>query len=147
MVRSFLVLNAFICVMVLLFSLAPSSWADNPPIPVPDGKGDYRRCGVHKYWLVVENDQKNGLNGRISPDFPKNYESEDCRWPEKPNINAWPVVAKFEPESMLNAVQVNGVTMSLDDNNGNPWLMVRVSRDKVCFVRANSRYIKPSQQK
>jgi len=41
------------------------------------------------------------------------------------------------------AQQVNAVTITLDDNNVNPWLMVTIDFDKVCFVRANSRYIKP----
>ncbi len=146
MSKSFPVL-AIALFLLVLFSLPAASYADSSPIPVPDAKGDYRDCGVHRYWIVVEKDWENGLNGRVSPSFPKNYEAEDCTWPSKPDINKWPVVTRFLPETALTAGQVNGVTISLDDNRGNPWLMVTYGTDRVCFVRANSRYIKPMKVK
>ncbi len=113
-------------------------------LPVPDKNGDYisgTRSQV--YWIVVDTDYNNGLNGRLAANFPRNWEDINAKWPEDKNIGAWPVVARFHHGSVLNAARGNaGIIMQKDENN-KPWIMMQIDAERVCFVRANSKYIKP----
>lgn len=144
MPRSTPLLNGLFCVLLLLFILPTAVFADSvSKPPTQDKQGDYHHCRNQKYWIVVDQDWKNGFNGRLSSDFPSNWDDCDSRWPEKPDISSWPVVIKFFPDMLLNGCQGNCGTITIEDNKGNPWLMVRIGIDKICFVRANSRYIKP----
>ncbi|MHC9543584.1 MAG: hypothetical protein AB9903_29080 [Vulcanimicrobiota bacterium] len=144
MLKSLSILSACVFLTALIFLLSHASFADTAPRPpMPDEKGDYRNCRIHRYWLIVDKDRVNGLNGRLSPDFPKNWKSCDSQWPQNPAINEWPVVFKFHPDMVLRAALINSCMVMKDDNKGNPWLMVSVDINRICFVRANSRYIKP----
>jgi len=139
-----------VCLLLTAFLVitAQASMADiEPKPPMPDETGNYHHCRNQKYWIVVDQDWKNGLSGRLSPSFPKDWDSVKSRWPEKPDVNSWPTIICFYPGMILNGCQGNCGTITMEDRNGNPWLMVTIGIGKVCFVRANSRYIKPAQIK
>lgn len=118
-------------------------WAQNG-LPQPDKNGDFRDRFVHPYWIVTDTDS-GGLNGRLSPDFPINWEDCGAIWPKYPKISGWPVVIKFSSGMILNAVNGNCGMIRIDDENKKPWMMIRIDNDKICFVRSNIKYIKPVQ--
>ena len=110
-------------------------------LPVPDKNGDYVYATEHMVWKVVDPDP-NGLNGRLSPKFPQNWEDPRSKWPVM-NINQWPVVIKFQKGDRLIAIRGNRGVNIIKDTRGKPWLMVEYTELKPCFVRANSQFIKP----
>ncbi len=114
----------------------------NHPLPTPDANGDYMVPSNGKYWMVVDPDWDNGLNGRLTPEWPADWEHINVKWPQS-NVATWPVVARFFPGTVLNASWGNRGAISLKDHNGKPWLMIQISRDRYCFVRANKRFIQP----
>jgi hypothetical protein len=125
--------------LILSFFFISLSFASE--LPKADKNGDYKGRTLHRYWLVTDKDY-NGLNGRLSEDFPKDYESPRSVWP-KSNVAEWPVVAKFLPGTILNGRNGNVGIIFINDKNGNPWIMISIDMDKYCFVRANKKYIKP----
>jgi hypothetical protein len=83
-----------------------------------------------------------GLNGRLSPDFPTDWKNCGAQWPQS-DPGTWPVVARFYKGTILNATTGNLGVNFIKDSRGKNWIMVRISADKVCFVRANSKFLKP----
>jgi len=132
----------FCLIFILLFiSISFFPAAGEEELPLPDENGNYCGGTTHRHWIVVDKDF-NGLNGRLADNFPKDWEDPRSLWPGG-NIGQWPVVHRFYPGSILNACMGNRGIIFLNDDNGNPWIMISVSMDEVCFVRANSKYIKP----
>jgi len=133
-------------IMVVLFSIflctADCFSGGEGSLPVPDGKGDYWKRTTHRFWMVVDRDH-HGLNGRLSKEFPSNWEDPRSEWPKQMNIDEWPVVARFSRGSILNGTGGNMGIIFVKDIHGDSWMMVNTGINRICFVRANSRYIKP----
>lgn len=132
-----------LCVCGFLGILMPSSGWTMDPLPVPDKNGDYREYS--NYWIVVEDQRGSeiGFYGRLSAEFPERWYDLNAKWPEDKNIGAWPIVSEFMQGMILNGCCGNRGIIVLRDQNNKPWLMVRIDKNRVCFVRANSKYIKP----
>ncbi len=61
----------------------------------------------------------------------------------KHNVSQWPVVTVFRGERFLQAVTGNNANkIIIADTQGKPWLPISTGKGN-CFVRANSRFIKP----
>jgi hypothetical protein len=61
----------------------------------------------------------------------------------KHNVSQWAVVTAFRRGQRLQAVTGNNVNqIMIADSQGKPWLPVSTDEGN-CFVRANSRFIKP----
>lgn len=139
-----------ICITVFII-LTGSVFAEctcckyNEPFPKTDKNGDYILPFSHIYWEVADKDP-NGLNGRLSKDFPVNWNDARTKWPNS-NVAKWPVVARFGYGKVLNAVNGNRGINRMLDANGKPWLMIEISKGKYCFVRANKKYIVPVRMK
>jgi len=64
----------------------------------------------------------------------------------KHNVSQWPVVTAFRRGQRLQAVTGNnGNQIMIADSQGKPWLPVSTDKGN-CFVRANSRFIKPIRE-
>jgi len=131
---SFISILLFLCFSLISISIASEA------LPLANENGDYAKRTAHLYWIVVDTDPS-GLNGRLSPDFPSDWENPTIGWP-KMNIGQWPVVKRFAKGTILNGCMGNCGVLHYDVNN-KPWLMVSVGIKHICFVRANSKYIKP----
>ncbi len=122
--------------------------------PTANRQGDYtndKRGSFHQYWEVVDADTK-GLNCRMAKQFqgiPADgmEGAVDTFYRSRPNISAWTVVHKFPPRQKIEALSGNLANqLILLDNANSPWLAVRFIRGGKgmdCFVRANTRFIKP----
>lgn len=113
-------------------------------LPIPDKKtGDYARAS-HKYWQVVDPDPK-GLNCRMG-----SYTKEQIYNASntiKMDIFNWRVVGTLKREqSFENELGPAGFGI-IYDTQKKPWMFVdkvyAKGAPKHCFVRANSKYIKP----
>ena len=64
----------------------------------------------------------------------------------KHNVSQWPVVTAFRRGQRLQAVTGNNANqIMIADSQGKPWLPVSTDKGN-CFVRANSRFIKPIRE-
>lgn len=111
-------------------------------IPVCDSNGDYKGRSLHKYWQVVDKDRK-GLIGRSSKEWPVNWDYADANWPETSNVDQWPEAARFSPGAVLLAAAGNMGIILVYDAAKKPWLLISAGVGRVCFVRANSKFIMP----
>lgn len=125
----------------------------NPPAsatPVLNRQGDYVGSTSMGYmkWEVVDSDPR-GLNCRMKQEFqPVILDSMDL--PDgllkdyTADILSWNVVFSFSPGERLNAVIGNGRFNQIMrmDKQGRPWLGIRTWKGD-CFVRANSRFVRP----
>lgn len=115
--------------------------------PKPDKNGDYSPEALWLKWQVVDKDP-GGLNCRCSTDFPSNpVTAPSSSWP-KLNIQQWPVVETLKSGTELSTFFTNEGLSIVKDTGGKPWLLISIyDREKKqtfpCFVRANSRFIKP----
>lgn len=121
----------------------------NPP-PEADAQGNYRGVAValQQFWKVVDPDP-NGLNARLSPDFPGDVGDIRAEWPKTPP-DQWPVVERLPSGTFLRAVHGNRGAIILDGSDGQPWLLVSTTLDtrqwrsqRIFFVRLNRRYVQP----
>ena len=61
----------------------------------------------------------------------------------KQNVSQWPLVTVFRRGERLQAVTGNNANqITIADTHGKPWLPIPTGKGN-CFVRANSRFIKP----
>ena len=115
-------------------------------LPQPDAKGNYQGRYLHQYWMVVDPDPA-GFNGRLTPKWPANWDALDANWPDTRMIKPdWPVVVRFNRGRILRAMLGNTGLYFVRDGRGCSWLLVSAGTGKpgaVCFVRANSKFIKP----
>jgi hypothetical protein len=124
--------------VLTIFSLAPVAFAQTPQ---PDRYGDYynneapvkavRSRGSREagsLWQVVSA----GLNCRSAPG------------------TAQPIIQQFQRGDALQVEVYRGgadeVLLNAKDDNGRPWMLVRLAHAEACYVRANSRYIQPQAQ-
>ena len=141
-------LRKILLFILIIFCFSWSFSFSEEQLPQSDKNGDYGNRTTHIYWKVVDPDPE-GLNGRLADDFPADWEDIRASWPET-NVAQWPVVTKFSTGSILTACPGNCGIIFLKDKNGKSWLMVYrdpVKKSKVCFVRANVKYIKPVRGK
>lgn len=125
-------------------------------IPVTDKQGDYpvppvgARGNRHVHWLVVDSDSQ-GLNCRMAQRFRSFYVNAHNMPYElfarnKHNVSQWPILTTFQRGERLRAVNGNlNNQMTIADIQGKPWLPI-VTKQGHCFVRANSRFVKPIRE-
>jgi len=120
--------------------MTPATLAQGSTVQAnPDG--DYSRTD-HKQWVVVDSDPA-GLNCRWSDAMPDEWYAPDAQFPPM-NIRQWPVVARFEPGTILTANLTPAGFVLLYDDRYLPWLKVSIGKnDRICLVRANQRFIRP----
>jgi hypothetical protein len=107
----------------------------------PDARGNFPYRTLHRYWKVVDPDPA-GLNARLHPNFPGNYEDPRVTWPSG-DVRAWPVLRTFARGSLLAAVPGNVGMIIRHDSDQSPWLMVENPAGGICFVRAHKDFIRP----
>ena len=133
---------------VMTFFLTGPVMAQQTVLPAMDENGDFNGPTTHMYWKVTDSDPE-GLNGRLSYDFPLTFDNRGSHWPEM-DVVSWPVIRKFRKGTILTA-NTKMMGSIVKDTRGLPWLKVEIGAidtndaggDVVCFVRANSRYVVP----
>jgi len=109
-------------------------------LPKPDKNGDYSGDVTHRYWKVVDLGP-GGLNGRLSGKLARIWYEPGIKWPRL-NIGQWPVIRMFQRGTILIANGEPASYVTMNDENGKPWLSVNIGNKKVeaiCFVRANKK--------
>ncbi|MGL5065455.1 MAG: hypothetical protein ACRC62_36240 [Microcoleus sp.] len=125
-------------------------------IPVANSQGDYPvpaarvRGNRQVNWVVVDPDPR-GLNCRIAQRF-RSISVDSIDAPaelferNKHDVSQWPVVITFRRGQRLQAVTGNNANqIVITDTQGKPWLPILTDKGN-CFVRANSRFIKPIRE-
>lgn len=125
-------------------------------LPVANQQGDYtgllarRRGNRQVNWVVVDSDSQ-GLNCRMAQRF-RSISVDGLDAPDelfeknKHNVSQWPVVTVFRRGQRLEAVTGNNANqIMIADSNGKPWLPISTDKGN-CFVRANSRFVKPIRE-
>ncbi|WP_293333647.1 hypothetical protein [Microcoleus sp. CAWBG58] len=125
-------------------------------LPVANGQGDYtgllarQRGNRQVNWVVVDSDSQ-GLNCRMAQRF-RSISVDGVDAPDelfaknKHNVSQWPVVTTFRRGERLEAVTGNNANqIMIADSNGKPWLPISTDKGN-CFVRANSRFVKPVRE-
>ncbi len=115
-------------------------WAQ-PPLPKPYGGGEYwvRNENTWVEWEVCSAE----LSGRQTPQWPEDDQEPEALLHIDWLIGRWPVVSKFSKGTVLQACPdpVGGTIWK--DIDGASWLRVLRPEGGHCFVRANSKFIKP----
>ena len=122
-----------------LLATAPVRADVNPPKPTRGGD----------YWLRNENtwvewEVKTDLPGRLTPVWPSDFQSPGALLNMDWRIERWPVVHKFTKGERLKALPDVGGGVIMKDLDGSSWLRVQLEDGQICFVRANTRYVKPA---
>lgn len=125
-------------------------------LPVANGQGDYtgllarQRGNRQVNWVVVDSDSQ-GLNCRMAQKF-RSISVDALDAPDelfaknKHNVSQWPVVTTFRRGEGLQAVTGNNANqIMIADSQGKPWLPISTDKGN-CFVRANSRFVKPVRE-
>lgn len=117
--------------------------ADPAPRPKPLRGGDY--------WLRNENawmewEAASDLTGRLTPQWPADFQEPGALLEIDWRIERWPVVHKFAKGEHLQALPDAGGMVIMKDIDGSSWLRVKLENGQICFVRANSKFLKPSAQ-
>ena len=125
-------------------------------VPVANQQGDYpapparARGNRQVNWVVVDSDSQ-GLNCRMAKKF-RSFSVDGLDAPDelfernKHNVSQWPVVTTFRRGKRLQAVTGNNANqITIVDTQGKPWLPISTENGN-CFVRANSRFIKPIRE-
>ena len=122
-------------------------------IPAANQQGDYpvpaarQRGNRQVNWVVVDSDSQ-GLNCRMAQRFRSVSvdgidASAELFERNKHNVSQWPLLTVFRREERLQAVTGNNANqITIADPGGKPWLPISTGKGN-CFVRANSRFIKP----
>jgi hypothetical protein len=125
-------------------------------LPVANPQGDYpvpparQRGNRQVNWVVVDSDSQ-GLNCRMAQRF-RSISVDALDAPDelfeknKHNVSQWPVVTTFRRGKRLQAVTGNNANqIMISDSQGKPWLPISTDQGN-CFVRANSRFVKPVRE-
>ncbi len=125
-------------------------------VPVANQQGDYtgllarQRGNLQANWVVVDSDSQ-GLNCRMAQRF-RSVEinahniADEVFARNKHNVSQWPILTTFQRGERLRAVGGNlNNQMMIADIQGKPWLPI-VTKQGYCFVRANSRFVKPIRE-
>lgn len=124
----------------LLFTAIIPAQAE-PPVPKASSGGDYWIYNEDTWldWEVITKE----LVGRITPAWPENEQSPDALLKIDWLVPQWPVVARYPMGSRLRAVPDDCGGILIKDIDGGSWMKVEAPTGGFCFVRANSKYIKP----
>ena len=127
--------------MFLLFLLPALSLAQPVTPPKPFAGGDYwvRSENTWNEWEVTCNE----LSGHLSPAWPVNDEEPGALLNLDWRMGGWPVVIKYPKGQHLRARPDSVGGTMWKDFDGNTWLRVQNGDGQFCFVRANSRFLKP----
>ena len=114
-------------------------------LPKADSNGDYSGRTSHKNWIVVDPDPE-GVNCRWSETMPTSWYAPDTKLPAL-TISQWSVVRRFIKDTSSQNLTANAAPagfVTINDESGKPWLKVSIgSNDRICLVRANSKYVQP----
>lgn len=112
-----------------------------PPVPKPSSGGDYwiRNEDTWINWEVVVPD----LAGRLTPTWPEDEQSPGALLKVDWMVPKWPVVLTFHAGDRLLAIPDEGGGVLIKDIDGYNWMKVENPQGGFCFVRANSKYIRP----
>ena len=114
-------------------------------LPKANASGDYAGRTSHRFWVVVDPDPK-GVNCRWSSAMPANWYEPGAKLPLT-NIDQWSIVRSFKRNSVLKANITPAGFALLYDTRNKPWLKVSLgTKDQICLVRANSKFIQPFQK-
>jgi hypothetical protein len=125
-------------------------------LPVANQQGDYtgllarQRGNLQSNWVVVDSDSQ-GLNCRMAQRFRSFYVNahdmpDELFARNKHHVSQWQILTTFQRGERLRAVAGNlNNQMMIADIQGKPWLPI-VTKQGHCFVRANSRFIKPIRE-
>jgi hypothetical protein len=130
--------------LILTTSLALASLSftiSAQDLPRPNQYGDYTRTS-HTNWVVVDRDPR-GLNCRLHEDFPTDWFAPHAIYPRM-NVWTWNIVDRFVKGTHLLANISPAGFATMGDERNKPWLKVSIGdNEEICFVRANSTFIKP----
>lgn len=113
----------------------------SPPPPRAYSGGDYWvRC--ENTWLDWEVTSAQ-LNGHLTPVWPSNDEEPGALLNIDWQMQRWPVVARFTKGERLKARPDSVGGIMWKDLDGSSWMRVVLPDGQSCFVRANSRFVKP----
>jgi hypothetical protein len=114
-------------------------------LPKAGSNGDYSGKTSHQKWIVVDPDPE-GVNCRWSEAMPTSWYAPDTKLPAL-TISQWPVVRRFTKDTSSQNLTANTTPagfVTINDESGKPWLKVNIgSNDRICLVRANSKYVQP----
>lgn len=103
----------------------------------PDAKGDFSERTLHHYFEVIDPDPK-GLNARIPPGPP----IKGCDPLPNEEVSTWPVSTQLKKGTILFGVSDAWVGR-VQDREKRWWMHFRTLGGQECWVRANSRFIRP----
>ncbi|MEG4289277.1 hypothetical protein Q5692_33900 [Microcoleus sp. C2C3] len=121
-------------------------------IPAANQQGDYpvpaarQRGNRQVNWVVVDSDSQ-GLNCRMAQRFRSVSvdgidASAELFERNKHNVSQWLLLTVFRGERLQAVTGNNANKITIADPGGKPWLPIFTGKGN-CFVRANSRFIKP----
>jgi hypothetical protein len=85
------------------------------------------------------------LAGRLTPNWPADDRDPGALLKIDWLVPRWPVVATFSKGQRLRAVPDEGGGILIKDIDGSSWMKVETGTGGFCFVRANSKYVRPVQ--
>lgn len=123
--------------------LDSSSLISQLPLPKPRSNGDYPRS-PHQSWQTTPNSQ--GVACRMLGNF--TYEQlADPRNQRALNIEAWPIVGRFQAGQSFNIELGPAGFGVVYDTKRQPWIYVEKTNQagapSQCFIRANQRFVEP----
>ena len=124
---------------LLLFPALSLAQPVTPPKPFAGGDYWVRNENTWCEWEVTCNE----LSGHLSPAWPANDEEPGALLNLDWRMGGWPVVIKFPKGQHLKARPDSVGGSMWKDFDGNTWLRVQNGEGQFCFVRANSRFLKP----
>jgi hypothetical protein len=153
----FVIMKTEIRIVSLVVAGILAGWANLAlALPVANQQGDYPIATVRTRgnrqvnWVVVDSDAQ-GLNCRMAQRF-RSISVDSLNAPDelfvrnKHNVSQWAVVKTFRRGQRLEAVTGNNADqIMISDTQGKPWLPIDTGNGN-CFVRANSRFIKPIRE-
>lgn len=111
-------------------------------MPRPYSGGDYwvRNENTWYDWEVTAPE----LVGRLPADWPVDDEVAGALLHIDWAVQRWPVVARFQKGQRLRIKPDSVGGFLIKDLDGNSWMKVDLGDGKICFVRANARWVKPA---
>lgn len=111
------------------------------PLPRAYSGGDYwvRNENTWMDWEVTCPQ----LVGRLTPQWPSDEEVAGATLGVDWAVARWPEVTRFSKGQTLRVKPDSAGGFLIKDLDGNSWMKVDLGEGKICFVRANARFVKP----